>query len=460
MTSFAPRTSWRRLREMFGSDGLKGRLMRGSMLTMATFGSSKVVRLASNLVMTRLLFPEAFGMMVLVQVVLTGLSLLSDTGLNVSVMQNARGDDRNFLDTVWTIKVIRGVVLWLVACALALPVAALYDEPMIAQILPIVGLTLIAKGLMPTAVNTANRHIRLGRVTVVTIGNMIVGALVTILLAWLLQSVWALVWGTIATSLIKLVTTRRFLPDSGNRFHWDGAIVRELFHFGKWITVGTAARYAATNGDKIILGAFLTLGELGVYNIGLMLAMLCYDISNTVKNKLLLPIYRMRPIKGHPENRRKIFMVRRLISSGGIAATAVLAWLAIPLVDVLYDDRYAMAGPIIVLICLALVPRLITIGAGGVLMAAGDSFRAMHLTVATALVQVPLLWLGASWFGLGGAILAPGLAALIVYPLRAYYGHLYEGWDKWGEAAMLLVGATATGWVCWSQAEALAPLFR
>jgi O-antigen/teichoic acid export membrane protein len=460
LTPAPPRRSWRRLRKLLGSDGLKGRLLRGSMLTMGSFGGSQILRLAANLVLTRLLFPEAFGLMALVQVVLTGLLLLSDTGLRVSVVQNRRGDDPDFLNVVWTIKVLRGVGLWLVACALALPVAAVYDEPLLAQLLPVVGLTLILNGAIPTAWNSADRHLRFGRVTAIALSSQVVGLAAAITLAWLLDSVWALVWGTIIGTSSKLLMANLFLPDARNRLFWHAPTARELFHFGKWILVATTATYLVKNADKMILGAFVSLETLGIYNIGAMLAFLIFNIAQALKSKLLMPVYRMRPIQSSDANRRKAFLLRRLISGGGIAATAALAVMGIPLIEFLYDDRYALAGPIVVLFCLSLIPQIITVGMGDLLLVAGDSWRAMHLTVARATVQVPILWFGIQWFGIGGAILAPAAAVIATHPLRLYYARRYEGWDGTGELGLLVFGLSTTGLACWLNWEAIAPLFR
>ena len=69
--------------------------------------------LASNLILTRLLFPEAFGLMALGSVVLVGLQMFSDAGIGPSIAQSPRGDDPEFLDTAWTAQVLRGVILWL-----------------------------------------------------------------------------------------------------------------------------------------------------------------------------------------------------------------------------------------------------------------------------------------------------------------------------------------------------------
>ena len=71
-------------------------------------GIGQVMRLASNLILTRILSPEDFGLMALVTSFLIGLAMFSDMGFGPSIMQSKRGDDPVFLDTIWTLKIIRG----------------------------------------------------------------------------------------------------------------------------------------------------------------------------------------------------------------------------------------------------------------------------------------------------------------------------------------------------------------
>jgi hypothetical protein len=81
-----------------------------------------------NLILTRLLFPEAFGLMALVQVFLSGLQMFSDIGIQTSVIRSKRGEDPAFLDTAWTVQVLRGGLLWLGCLGIAGPAAAFYEE--------------------------------------------------------------------------------------------------------------------------------------------------------------------------------------------------------------------------------------------------------------------------------------------------------------------------------------------
>ena len=92
---------------------LKALAMRGSLWIMGGYGMSQALRMGCNLILTRLLFPEAFGLMTLVNTVLIGLGMFSDVGTNQSVIQNERGEDPAFLNTAWTIHIIRGFALGL-----------------------------------------------------------------------------------------------------------------------------------------------------------------------------------------------------------------------------------------------------------------------------------------------------------------------------------------------------------
>ena len=86
--------------------------VRGSFWSIVGFGGSQFIRLASNLLITRLLAPEIFGVMALVQVALQGLKMMSDVGISTAVMVGQRGDDPEYLNSAWTIQVIRGVLIW------------------------------------------------------------------------------------------------------------------------------------------------------------------------------------------------------------------------------------------------------------------------------------------------------------------------------------------------------------
>src|SRR6267143_5646843 len=99
---------------------LKQRALRAGGWSLAGYALSQLLRLGSSLVMTRLLVPEMFGVMAIASMMTMILWMLSDIGLTQNVVQSRRGDDPEFLDTVWVVQIVRGGVLWLATLLLSI----------------------------------------------------------------------------------------------------------------------------------------------------------------------------------------------------------------------------------------------------------------------------------------------------------------------------------------------------
>lgn len=434
-----------RLYQLTKGQTLAARALRSGGLTLLGYGGGQALRLASNLILTRLLFPEAFGLMSLVWVFMQGLNNLSDMGVSQSILQSKRGEDPAFLNTAWTLQVLRGALLMGLTWALAAPAAAYYEAPALAQILPVVGATLLIQGLFPTKKDSANRQLMLGRVSLIDLGTQLAGLCAGILVAWLTGSVWALVASAVVTLTLQLLLYQRLLPGLRNQFHWEPVAAQELIHFGKWIFLSTAAGFLLSQGDKIVLGKTLSLSALGIYNIGFFLASFPWLLGSMLSGRLLIPIYREKPPAQSAENRAHLHRMRLLLSGGLFALLFSFALLGPWLVQTLYDPRYALAGGVVVLLALMQMPQLIALTYDQAALAAGDS-RGFFLLAATraALVMAGLI-LGAQQFGLIGALLGQGLAMVLSYPVMIWLARRHQAWDPrhdalfWGVA--LICGA-------------------
>ena len=121
------------------STSLRARVIRGSAWSIIYAGLNQALRLGSNLVLTRLLAPEIYGLMALVSAVSQGLRMFSDIGIGPSIVQSGRGDEPAFVNTAWTLQVLRGLFLWLCAGLIAWPASLVFDKPQLLYLIPVAG---------------------------------------------------------------------------------------------------------------------------------------------------------------------------------------------------------------------------------------------------------------------------------------------------------------------------------
>ncbi|UZD91693.1 oligosaccharide flippase family protein [Cognatishimia activa] len=438
-----------RVKTLLHGQGLAAKAMRGGALTILGFGGSQALRFASNLILTRILFPEAFGVMALVYVFMQGLNNFSDVGITPAIMRSKRGDDPDFLNTAWTMQIIRGFTLWMVTFIIAAPAAQFFNASLLEQILPVIGVTLFISGFNPTRLDTANRHLNFGRITVIELIAQIIALIVAIVAAIILESVWAFVISGIVGSFVHLILLTFFLPGEHNKFRWERESSKELINFGKWVFLSTAAGFFISQGDKIILGKYLSISTLGIYNIGFFLAGFPLLLGGTVTRRILIPLYRERPPKESRENFLKLRKMRFALSAALLGALGVLAMLSGWLIDVLYDPRYIAAGGILLLVTFAQLPSLIVLTYDQAALASGDSKRFFVLAFARMIFLIAGLWIGVVTYGLAGALIGQAIGMVAVYPVVVWLARHQGAWDPLHDLTFAILGASILAVAFW-----------
>ena len=440
-------------------DGLKARAIRSTLLTGFTFGSENLLRLISNLILTRLLFPEAFGLMALVQVFLIGLNMFSDLGIRAAIIQDRKSDQELYLNTAWTLQIMRGVILWIATWIIAQPMADFYNEPLLAQMMPVAGLAALFQGFNSTKMATADRDLQMGKLTVVTFATQVIGLIVMVILSYKLQSVWALVIGGPVAPLLMAIFSHVALPGQNNRLALDPAAARRLIGFGKYIFLGSIAGFVIQFGDRAILGKIVTFEELGLYNIAFYLATIPFILNRKLIDKVLFPLYRWSPPSESAENWRKISRARMMLTGAMLPLTAILAFGGNFLVEALYDPRYAVSGQILILVVLAHIAPMLTENYSVIALANGDSGRFALMTTFAAVLRTGLVLLGGIYFGLVGVILAPIVATILYYPAMIWFIWKYKAWDYRHDLLFTITGILIAVAVYWMHGDHLAAVF-
>ena len=399
---------------------LKKLAIRGAVWTLIGYGLSQSLRLGANLILTRLLVPEMFGLMALVNVFILGLTLFSDMGIGPSIIQHKRGDDPDFLNTAWTLQIIRGWGLWLICLLIAWPIAQFYGEPQLLWLIPIVGLSTVINGFNSTALFTLKRKISLGKLTVFELGIQLISLSVMLIWAWFDRTIWALIVGNLVSELLRMVMSHRLVSGTHNRFAWEQKAIADIFSFGKWIFASTSMTFLAAQADRLILGKLLSFQLLGIYNIAFIFADLPKMVMTRIGNQVIFPVISRQADLPRASLRKKIRQKRRLILLTATPLLAILVSFGDVLIWGLYDERYQDAAWMLPILALGIWPNLLTITMSPSLLAIGKPLYEACGNFLKFFYMVIGLPVGFSLLGVTGAVIVVALNDLPFYAAVSY----------------------------------------
>lgn len=399
-------------------DNLKKSAKRGALFIIAGYGGAQALRLVGNLILTRLLFQEAFGVMALMATLLAGLELFSDVGIGPSIIQSERRD-RAFSDTAWTIQVGRGFAIYGVACALAYPASTFYEEPSLLYLLPLVGLNAIAAGFNSTKLFRLNRDLALGRIELTLVISQAIGLVTMVVWALIDRSIFALVAGSLVTSFSKMLLTHFFLPGTRDRFAWEKKALIELIRFGRWIFLSTVLTFIAGQSDRLVFGRMVDMETLGVYYIGVVIALMPAEALSKLSQQIIFPVYsRVKEATGSfasvfSETRAVLMVVAGWAFAGLIAGGPTA-------IDLLYDPRYESAGWAVQILSIGSWFHIVGNTYGAALFADGVpkwTTLGSFLKILFMAAFIPLGYVLAEPYGLGfpGAVLGFSLSEVARY---------------------------------------------
>lgn len=322
---------------------LRGKLARQTMWLTLPFGMVQIIRLATNVVLARLLAPEMFGVMVLINTLRTGTELLSDIGVGQSVVRSPHAHDPRFLESAFTVQFARGVMLAAIALLGAWPIAQAYDNPQLFEIICLMSVTFVLTGLQSPDLFLMQRDMRIIQRGIYDLVVTAVQCVVTIVLALWWGNLWALVWGAALGSLFSTAMTYAFAPFRLPRLTWHKEHTAEIFHFGKWIFLSTALYFAAISTDKIYFSAVLPLALVGIYGVSKTFSDMLSALAQRLGGFLVFPrVVELRERRAEVADtfRRK----RRIALAAIAAATAGALAVSDQLILLLYDQRYHAAA--------------------------------------------------------------------------------------------------------------------
>lgn len=327
---------------------------------------SQFMRFGGNLILTRLLVPEMFGMMTIVNVIMAGLTMFSDVGLLQNIVQSKRGDDQAYLNTAWTIQIIRGFLIFFIALTISAGLYFLgragyfshdiaYGNAELPAILATISITAVIEGFNSIQLPLLNRKLMVGKLVLIEITSQLVGLVFMVSWAWMTHNIWALVYGSIISVSLKMILSHTV--DIGERcqFCWDREAVNEIIHFGKWIFLTSILGFLLNQGDRLLLGSMVSSEILGVYTVAFFLANSLKDALMKLISSVFYPVLSEILRKSSDNVQNFYYRIRARIDVICMLTAGILYSAGDVIIESLYDKRYENAGWMLEILSLSLV---------------------------------------------------------------------------------------------------------
>ena len=265
------------------------RVIKGSFWILALRVSNRALGLLRTIILARLLLPEQFGVVGIAAVTISTIETFSQPGLGTALVQK-KGSIEDYLDTAWTASVIRSLLIFAVLYLLAPYVACFFNTPQSEIVLQIFAISVILAGCRNIGVIYFQKELNFRKQYIyefsATLGNLIVA----IPAAFILRSVWALVLGGIAGSIVRFIMSY-VLHSYRPRMRFERDKFNDLFGFGKWILGSSILVFLVTQGDDIFLGKIFGATALGFYQMAYMISNLPNTEISQVISHVTFPAY-------------------------------------------------------------------------------------------------------------------------------------------------------------------------
>jgi lipopolysaccharide exporter len=255
--------------------------IRGGFWVFALRLLTQMLSMVKLVILYRLLEPEDFGLLGIATLSVGMMRSVTEMGFQKAIIQK-KGNVEGYLNVIWTIGIVRGLLLFLIIFLISPFIAQFFSRPDAVSIIKVVSISVFLEPLVNIGVVSFVKELEFHKKFAHEIAGTIIGIISVIVLAFIYRNVWALVIGVLITSLTRCVTSYMLHPYRP-RLNFDFAKARELWAFSRHFIKLAILKFICLHGDDIFLGRLLGATILGYYQQAFYIGTM---VANEIGNKI------------------------------------------------------------------------------------------------------------------------------------------------------------------------------
>ncbi len=365
-------------------------------------------------VLARLLSPDDFGLVAIAASIVAIIDGLAAFDVHKALIRRPDADQALY-DSAWTLALARGVLSALIMVSMA----PFFSDPRLSTVLCVLALSPLLLGLSNPRFARFETELVYSRIGIQTLTAKVGSFVVTLAVAWVTRSYWALVAGTLVSSLLLTVLSyalRPYRPRPSLR-RW-----RDIFGFSGWLSLTTAVTTLSMETDKLIVGKLLGVTDTGRYYMTQRVGVLPTRELISPLQRILFPSF--SALLSDPARLRRVALESvNVLGSLSLPAAVGFALVAPDFVPLVLGDQWLAIVPLLVILVPYLGVRATLAMTLPCVLALGRTRLLFGVSLAYALVHVPLFVAGTAVYGLVGAIWSLVLAGVVYSGLNVWMLH-------------------------------------
>ncbi|MDO8621278.1 MAG: oligosaccharide flippase family protein [Candidatus Levybacteria bacterium] len=250
---------------------------------------SRLIAFLRVVVLARLLVPSQFGVFGIVTMALALLEILTETGINIFLVQEKKGID-SYINDAWFVSIVRGLLITIFIILTAPFVVSFFKIPQSYGLMLLISVVPLIRGFINPSIVKYQKNLQFNKEFFLRTAIFCFDSLVAIVVSLITRSAIGLVFGLIAGSILEVILSFILIKPTP-RIQFNLQKISKIFHRGKWVTLYGILNFAASKGDSIIIGRALGSGPLGIYQMGYTISTMPVSEVSDVVNKVTFPVY-------------------------------------------------------------------------------------------------------------------------------------------------------------------------
>ena len=344
-----------------------------------------IISFVSTIILARLLTPDDFGIVAIASAAAAVVAVVADLPLSKAVIHHDNPEDEHF-HTIWTFGLIRAVLMVALIGGSAPFVADFYGDERITGLLIALSFSAALGSLQNPVLSLYERDLIFWQTIALSLADRIANFIVSIAVAYIYRSPWAIVLGVLAAAITRLILSYVFRT---YRPKLSLSKARELMSFSIWLTLGSWVQALNAKADPLVVGFFTNTSQLGIYSMSQRLAsMTVGQIQSPIATVLFPTLARMR---NDPIRLRAAYLrVQAVFCTVAFPVGVGFALLADPVVRLVLGPQWIPAIPIVQVFILMQAANAVQ-HVGPISMATGHTRALFWRDLQILLLRAPLL---------------------------------------------------------------------